>query len=154
VRFGRPSNELVVERASLDTPLLGADAAAHEVLVDLAEHRLDEYREPLVARLGATIEGLLVDGPPRLSAVAHRMATSERTLQRALRREGTSFNALLDRTRRDLAFRLLRRDRVKIAEVAYLVGFSHVSSFYRAFERWAGTSPAAFVTSSSPSPRT
>lgn len=148
VSFSADDDELHLAPASLSIPLLGADVEAHRALIDLAERQLDDHNEPVepvVARARMVIERLLSEGPPRLSAVARQLATSERSLQRALKRHGTSYAELLDSTRRQLAFALLRQGRCKIVEVAYLVGFSHLSSFYRAFERWAGTSPAAFV---------
>jgi len=62
-------------------------------------------------------------------------------LSRRLAKEGTTFNGLLDDVRKQRALELLREPKVPLTEVAFLLGFSHVESFYRAFKRWTGTTP-------------
>jgi AraC-like DNA-binding protein len=66
---------------------------------------------------------------------------SERTLQRRLAAEGTSFPRLLDNTRRELAQQYLDQRDVSLADAAYLLGFSDQSGFFRASRRWFGSSP-------------
>jgi AraC-like DNA-binding protein len=65
-------------------------------------------------------------------------------LQRRLERAGTTFNAVCDELRRDAALEHLRNPRVPIKEAAFLLGFSEPSTFYRAFRRWTGDTPANF----------
>jgi AraC-like DNA-binding protein len=38
--------------------------------------------------------------------------------------------------------RYLADEKVAIAEIAYLLGFSEPSAFHRAFKRWTGRTPA------------
>ena len=66
---------------------------------------------------------------------------SERTLHRRLAAEGTSFQRLLDDTRRELAQHYLGQRNLSLADIAYLLGFSDQSSFFRAARRWFGSSP-------------
>ena len=40
--------------------------------------------------------------------------------------------------------RLLRDEKLAISEVAFLLGYSEPSTFYRAFRRWHGISPRAY----------
>jgi AraC-like DNA-binding protein len=68
---------------------------------------------------------------------------SARHLQRGLSSEGTSFQALLDDARRELAVRHLADPGATVANVAWLVGFSEPSAFHRAYRRWTGLSPRA-----------
>ena len=35
-------------------------------------------------------------------------------------------------------------DRMSVAEVAFLAGFSELSAFHRAFKRWTGRTPVTF----------
>jgi AraC-like DNA-binding protein len=76
--------------------------------------------------------------------VARRLRVSPRQLQRRLAEEGTSFRELRHALRRSLATSYLEDDRLAIAEVAFLLGFSGSSSFHHAFKRWTGKTPAAF----------
>jgi AraC-like DNA-binding protein len=46
--------------------------------------------------------------------------------------------------RRELAERHLRENELAIGEIAFLLGFSEVSAFHRAFKRWTGWRPLAY----------
>jgi AraC-like DNA-binding protein len=77
-----------------------------------------------------------------VEAIAARMHMSPRTLQRRLRDEGTTYLELLNDVRRELALRHVQEGRESISEIAFLLGFSEVSTFHRAFKRWCGRTPA------------
>ena len=98
----------------------------------------------IAARVRASVAAELPGREPSVAAVARRLATSARTLQRRLGEEGTSFARLVDEVRRERAETFLRAGDVSIAEVSWLVGFSEQSAFTRAFRRWTGTSPTDF----------
>lgn len=92
-------------------------------------------------RVRAALLELLPAGRADAGAVARRLALSGRTLQRRLADEGTTFQAVLDRTRLALAHHYLDRRDITVAEVAFLLGYDEPSSFYRAFHRWSGITP-------------
>jgi AraC-like DNA-binding protein len=74
---------------------------------------------------------------------ASRLALSERSLSRRLAADGTTFRAVRDEVRREIAtHRVLRGD--GIAEVADALGFGDATAFSRAFRRWTGRSPGAY----------
>jgi YesN/AraC family two-component response regulator len=83
-------------------------------------------------------------GNPTLAQVAVRLRMSPRTLHRRLASENTSFRRLLTDLRRELAERHLRENELAIGEIAFLLGFSEVSAFHRAFKRWTGWRPLAY----------
>jgi AraC-like DNA-binding protein len=68
---------------------------------------------------------------------------SERSLQHRLNAHGTSFRGVLDEVRSELALRLVGQNEIDMREVAYTLGFSEPSAFYRAFRRWTGRTPLA-----------
>ena len=89
-------------------------------------------------------EGFSRRGDVRLQSTASKLALSGRSLQRELNSRGTSYREELDRCRRDLALDLLPR--VPIHEIGNLLQFSEPRSLYRAFRRWTGKTPQAYLT--------
>jgi AraC-like DNA-binding protein len=83
-------------------------------------------------------------GEPRREVVAQTLHLSQRTLQRRLQEEGTSYQQLLDDTRRELAEQYLGQVDLTLLEVAYLLGFADPSNFFRAFRRWFGETPGEY----------
>jgi AraC-like DNA-binding protein len=146
VRFGAPANAFVIARSEWDRPTASGSS---ELLRALQAHA-----DELLARLGtdqvvaSRVQRLLVDelrgGEPTLARLAKRMAMSARTLQRRLDEEGTSFAAVLDDTRRELAGAYMAQRDVALADVSYLLGFSEQSAFTRAFQRWHGVAPSRY----------
>ena len=81
---------------------------------------------------------------PDLEAVAQHLHISPQTLRRHLREEGTSFQALKDELRRDIAIYHLGRADLSLQEIAEQLGFSEPSAFHRAFKKWTGLTPGAY----------
>lgn len=92
-------------------------------------------------RTRAVLIEALPSGQGGMDAVARRLAVSSRTLQRRLKGEGTCFKAVVDTTREGLARHYLRRTQLTATEIAFLLGFDEPTSFFRAFQRWTGTTP-------------
>jgi AraC-like DNA-binding protein len=74
--------------------------------------------------------------------VARELGLSERTLQRRITDEGTTFRQMLNETRHELVRQYLGNASVEINEAAFLVGYEDPNSFYRAFRSWEGQTPA------------
>jgi AraC-like DNA-binding protein len=110
---------------------------AGEYLLRLENNRVSHKAREIIVRR-------LPDGEPARRDVAAELCMSERTLQRRLEEEGTSFHALVDAIRLELAQQYLTRDNLTLAETAYLVGFSEQSTFCRAFKRWMNMSPREY----------
>ena len=69
---------------------------------------------------------------------------SQRSLQRKLQHENSSFTSLLNETQQQLAMQYIRESHRSIGEITYLLGYSEPGSFTRAFRRWTGKSPMQF----------
>ncbi len=151
-RWGQRVNALELPRATLEQPLAAADPALSSVIERHAEALLARRPAPgdttaeRVRRLLAEVLGqggqAPEEGAASLAAVAARLHASERSVQRRLADEGTSFDALLDEVRHGLALQFLGDPRIAIAEIAYLLGYSEPSAFHRAFKRWTGKTPS------------
>ncbi|MCY1179300.1 HTH-type transcriptional regulator VirS [compost metagenome] len=100
--------------------------------------------EGLRARVVALLGAQLARGEPDRGALAAALGLSERTLQRRLADEGSSYQQLLNDTRRHLAERHLEEGRLPIAEIAVLLGYSEPSVFFRAFRQWTGLTPGEY----------
>ena len=94
------------------------------------------------------LAGRLAHGDATLAAVAKDLATTPRTLQRRLADDGWSYQELMEDTRRRAAAHYLGDRSLSIGEVSYLLGFSEVAAFHRAFRRWYGCTPREFRASS------
>ncbi len=142
VRFEAEGTELVFPRSALDAPLTTADPNLLAILLPMAETRRGRPPRdpPLTDQVRRALRAALSSDDARLSGMAKRLGLTARSLQRRLRDEGSSFQALRDETRRTLAERYLGES-LSVAEVSFLLGFSEPSAFFRAFKRWTGLTP-------------
>ncbi len=79
-----------------------------------------------------------------VAQVANEFHMSSRTLMRRLAAEHTSFQAIKDALRRDLAIFELVNTNKSIENIAHEHGFMSVSTFHRAFKRWTGYTPGEY----------
>ena len=145
VAFDQPAIALYFDLAVMREPLSGAsrELAQHNDHIVMGYlQKLD--RDDIVTRVRAQIvSGLSGDSFSR-GAVAASVNMSASTLQVKLARAGVSFQQLLDETRRELALGYIEQSRLSITEIAFMLGFSDLSNFIRAFRRWTGKSPTEF----------
>ena len=79
-----------------------------------------------------------------LDALARRIATSRRQLQRVFAEVGdTSFREYLAKVRMRHAARLLREGTIPVREVAQSVGYRQPAQFAKAFRRHHGAPPSS-----------
>lgn len=101
-------------------------------------------RWPVAERVRGALVDLMFAGRTGAEDVALALGISRSTLQRRLRDEGTSYQAVLDATRRDLAIRYLTKTTLRADEIASVLAYRDANSFSRSFRRWTGQSPVAF----------
>jgi AraC-like DNA-binding protein len=143
VEFGGGQSELVLDAETLARPSLHADRALARVHEEFGEMLLARASHPeLTRRVRHALAERLESEAADLAAIARQVGMSARSLQRRLAEEETSFRALLDEMRRELARHHLERRATPIEAIAYLTGFSEPSAFTRAVRRWFGRTPA------------
>ena len=101
IAFGATHDRIVFAAATLAIPLVSANRAAYEQLVPgleakLAVRRSLRRRRPVRIAIARTIGA---GAPPSIAAVADRLHTSARTLQRQLGKARTTFGAQLEDVR-------------------------------------------------------
>ncbi len=97
------------------------------------------YVEQVKAELRAALPRQL-----EMTAVAHALGLSERSLRRRLSDEGTSYSEVVESVQIELAQQLLSDPRASVKSVAFELGFDTTSGFRRAFKRWTGKNPAGY----------
>lgn len=145
LQFNSEHYALLFARADLDIVLPSANPAlaqlhdrfAGEYLARFADTRVTHQARQVLCRL-------LPQGEPKRDSVAQALCLSPRTLQRRLQEEGTSFQQLLDDTRRELVAQYLAQPNLTLLEIAYLLGFADPSNFFRAFRRWFACTPGEY----------
>ena len=95
----------------------------------------------LSARVRVLIPRHLVEGDCTCKRVAATLGLHPRTLQRRLREENESFEAIKDSVRRDVALRYLQQPDMSLVQVTELLGYSETSVLSRSCLRWFAASP-------------
>jgi len=145
VVFDAPSTRIIWSKSDIEDPLVTGDPGLARVNDEQTQAYLDSFLAQSTSReVVLRIVERLPDGPPNQQQIADDMNVSNRTLQRKLKEEGTSFMDLLQDTRLQLARKYLRQPGRSVVETAYLLGFSEPSTFSRAFKRWTGVAPAEY----------
>ncbi|MCK5790715.1 MAG: helix-turn-helix transcriptional regulator [Ketobacter sp.] len=132
-------------RNAANSQLHSSDSQIAAMLdVTLNERLAAQEKGSLVIQLSLWLEGQLPEGEPLLKDAAAQYNMSVRSLQRRLGEESLTWNQLVERTRRTLVERHLKISGTTVTQLAFLLGFSDVSSFSRAFKKWYGISPSQF----------
>jgi AraC-like DNA-binding protein len=145
VRFGSGEDSLCFPRDVASLRIAGANAALRLILERQAASELDALDPDgaFVRDARAALELSLREGEANVEGLAKQLATSPRTLQRKLAACETTFQELLDQVRHELAIEHLARGQ-SVTDTAFLLGFSELSAFSRAFRRWTGSSPRSY----------
>jgi AraC-like DNA-binding protein len=141
VHFGAAAFVIELPLAALDQPFPTSDPTVGEMCERRVAQLAAQQGGYVTARVRQALLQLISKGDPRRELVAATLCMSERTLQRRLIEEGTSFAELVDDTRRELARRYLVDGGFSPAEMSLALGFSDPSNFYRACKRWFGRTP-------------
>jgi AraC-like DNA-binding protein len=145
VTFDAAEDAMLLPRAKCDERIQGANPELARANDRIAAEALARWES---SHLADRVRVVLLDGLPNgaqsQAEVARILGLSTRALQRRLAGESTSYGALVDATRRELALAYLREARHSMTDIGYLLGFSGAASFTRAFRRWTGKTPSEY----------
>lgn len=146
VKFNQKCSALIFKKRYLDYVFPQKSKHLFQFLSSHLEKLLvkvkkDENFKQQVFRL---IEKSLSTGSVDAAKIADSVHMSRHTLYRRLKAEGVSYHELLDEVRKNKAIHLLKSKQHTLSEIAFLLGFSELSAFSRAFKKWTGQSPAKF----------
>jgi AraC-like DNA-binding protein len=145
LQFGQQRSGLWIAADLLDQPVRRDKAALRTFLADARAHVIVPPRtaDLAVTRVRNHLQGAQPEWPD-LAATAAALFVAPSTLQRRLAADGTSFQALKDALRRDLAIVRLHTSTVPLAALSDELGFADSAAFQRAFKRWTGSAPGAY----------
>ena len=144
--FDQPATFIDLAPDCVALPVVQTGATLKVFLREAPANFIVKYRNP--DSLAARIRRKLRQSPPADWPDSERLSgalnMAEATLRRRLKQEGTSYQAIRDALRRDLAIARLADTTQTIAEIAHALGFAEPSAFHRAFRNWTGVRPAAY----------
>ncbi len=146
VFFSQRANSLVFRRHDLDAVIHGHDPYLFALIEPyMAGRQARQGRsDDLIGLVRHEIEARFGHGNPQLGKVASALGLTSWTLQRRLKELDVNFNDLVRAARRDLALRYVAEPHIPLTEVAFLLGYSELSAFSRAFRQWTGMAPARY----------
>ena len=145
LRFDQAHSALWFDAAALQWPIRRDEAALRSFLAQVQWNIiLPRRRDDDVSTRARQHLQTATPAWPDLASTAQALQMSVSTLQRHLAAEGTSFQALKDELRRDLAITRLTTSSVSLAALATDLGFSDSAAFQRAFKCWTGSPPGAY----------
>ncbi len=137
-------NEWVIDMGSMALPVTHnlyspAQAAANlKLLLD------DLHKEQgLVDNIDCILKCSGGDFPDP-DMISNALGMSGRTMRRRLSKMGTSFTALIDKVRCQLAINLIQHQNLSNEALANELGYSDAANFYNAFKKWTGNTPSFY----------
>ncbi|MCD6533417.1 MAG: AraC family transcriptional regulator [Deltaproteobacteria bacterium] len=141
IYFDSPVASLVLSLELADRVL----PSANEELAQFDDQIMTKYltsldEKDLLIKAKKIIVEHLPSGSATVGNIASELGYSTRTFQRLLHQKGTTFLALLNEIRMQIAKKYVWDKNMDLTEVAFLLGFAELSTFSRSFKRWTGKS--------------
>lgn len=128
----------------LQAPLSDSDTELAHSLDTVLQGRLDVKKHTYANVLTQWLRMNMGETMPRLTLAANALHMSERSLQRRLHDEGLSWTMLVKTTRQQMMETILPSPDIPITEVALTLGYTHATSFSRAFRKQYGVAPSDY----------
>ncbi len=143
--FGQDNNCMIFSADDLRAPVLGHNRPLNDMLKSVYEDHVRRHSDgSFTEKVKQVVLGNMRVTFPPLEVIAEALHLTPRTLQRKLHLEGTTYRALSDAVKQELAEHLLANPALAIADIAYKLGYAEPTSFQRAFRQWTGTTPMEF----------
>ncbi len=133
-------NKITFCREDAEVPFITRNESMWSFFEPELKKRLSEMEidDSISAKVRSILVEFLPAGKSSIEDVATALALSKRSLQRKLKEEDTTFQKQLNHTRELLAKNYLQNTRLSSEDIAYLLGYQDLNSFFRAFSLWTG----------------
>ncbi|MBT4518385.1 MAG: AraC family transcriptional regulator [Halieaceae bacterium] len=139
VYFDQPRNLILWDIRSQEQKISLANEEVCKLCEQQCKMLIDQMADADL--LSSKIRNALVKSPgefPTLEEMSKRLNMGSRTLRRRLVQESLTYQQILDETRKDLAIQYLEYTSLTPKEIGFLLGYTSVSNFRRAFKGWTG----------------
>lgn len=140
------SDDIFFSRSDAEIPFITRNDTMWEFFEPELRRRLSEMEvdDTFSARVRSTLVEVIPGGQCSIEDVAGKLGISKRTLQRKLSEENTTFQKQLNHTRELMAKNYIQNADLSSEDIAFLLGYQDVSSFFRAFSLWTGQGVAEY----------
>ena len=147
ISFNATRNAIRLGTWVADHPVRLQPDYVYDILTRHADRLLETFSKP--STFSTILERLIASelhtGVVTIGWAAQQLGVSRQTIYRRLKSEDTTFEQLLDTLRHKMALLYLSERKLTVFETAFLLGYSDPSPFSRAFKRWTGIAPAAYL---------
>jgi len=142
IRFNTTESAIVFPSHWLQHKLPGEDHLLFEYLEQKAEELHQSQEKDLVSQLHRFVRNALITQECTVNAAAQHIGIHERTLNRRLQEQDTTFRDVVNEVRYAMARSFLANSEATNAEIALALGYTDATTFNHAFRRWSGMTPA------------
>lgn len=146
LKFSALHTSLEFPESILTQPVFSSDRSLQPLLQSRVEDQVRTLTEhtSMAEKVRAFLRAATHGQNLNVSHAAKALGVSVRTLARRLATEATAFQTLHDEHRRETCCRMLAQTDHPIEEIAFLAGYSELSTFHRAFKRWTQKAPGEY----------
>lgn len=146
LRFNQKENAIFFKPEQFNTPIPQSQPYIKEVLINHANELL--YQLETGGYFKNTVQKLVIEnlskGQVDIKMISTKLNMSRWTLTRKLKKEGITFQNLVNEVRKNLAANYLKDTDLSVNEIAFLMGYSEMGAFSRAFKTWTGKNPYSY----------
>ncbi|MGH8784755.1 MAG: AraC family transcriptional regulator [Cupriavidus necator] len=145
-RFSMPRAAVRISAADLERPLPEHNPLLQQMARSYLEQHFARPDIPVADQVRTLVRRFMGIGPVTQVAISEALAVPSRTLQRALAKEQTSFESILDDARQDRLRELLAQSQPpSLTQISLILGYSQQATLTRSCHRWFGYTPTELV---------
>ena len=142
IRYNQDRNCMVFNASDLRKKISVKFAQMKRFIQPQIDEMENQLPTDIVTHTEYLIRILLPDGGCYIENISSLLSINGRSLQRKLKARGTSFRQLVEKVRKSIAQQHLRHSGLSKSQLAYVLGYTELSTFTRAFKRWFGMAPS------------
>lgn len=141
--FNAPFNGIVMDSAQMHRKRPGVAVGVQHAITEFINAQMPKKDLALSEQAHIALKRLMRFRPVSAEDLAAALGLHVRTLQRRLKNEGKTFNAVKDEVRRELAEAYLAQDALSLSHVSYLLGYADQPVLTRKCHDWFAATPQA-----------